>query len=68
MRSNLFHHKISEILLLNLAMGSMAAEPMVDFSIASVRKIGKWTEEIFVITDKPACFTGNRFVLRLITR
>ena len=44
-------------------MGSMAAEPMVDFSIASVRKIGKWTEEIFVITDKPACFTGNRFVL-----
>eukprot|EP01036_Dinobryon_divergens_P023290 gene23290-31618_t len=42
-----------------IAMGSMAAEPMVDFSIASVRKIGKWTEEIFVITDKPACFTGN---------
>jgi hypothetical protein len=40
-----------------IAMGPMAADPMVDYSIASVRKLGKWTGDIFVITDSPTCFT-----------
>ena len=39
-----------------IAMGPMAADPMVDYSIASVRKLGKWEGEIYVITDTPACF------------
>ena len=42
------------------AMGSMAADPMVDYSIASVRKLGKWNSDIFVITDSPECFSGKR--------
>mmetsp|Transcript_13329 Transcript_13329/g.22305 ORF Transcript_13329/g.22305 Transcript_13329/m.22305 type:complete len:405 (-) Transcript_13329:50-1264(-) len=39
-----------------IAMGKMASDPMVDYSIASVRKLGKWKGEIFVITDSPGCF------------
>lgn len=39
-----------------VAMGNMASDPMVDYSIASVRKLGKWKGEIFVVTDKPSCF------------
>lgn len=39
-----------------VAMGPMASDPMVDYSIASVRKLGKWTGDIYVITDSPSCF------------
>lgn len=39
-----------------VAMGTMASDPMVDYSIASVRKLGKWNGEIYVITDIPSCF------------
>jgi hypothetical protein len=40
-----------------VAMGAMASDPMVDYSIASVRKLGKWNGEIYVITDAPDCFS-----------
>lgn len=40
-----------------VAMGAMASDPMVDYSIASVRKLGKWNGEIYVVTDIPTCFT-----------
>jgi len=39
-----------------VAMGAMASDPMVDYSIASVRKLGKWNGEIYVVTDIPTCF------------
>lgn len=39
-----------------VAMGAMASDPMVDYSIASVRKLGKWKGEIYVVTDMPSCF------------
>eukprot|EP00597_Dinobryon_sp_UTEXLB2267_P007332 CAMPEP_0170088938 /NCGR_PEP_ID=MMETSP0019_2-20121128/23112_1 /TAXON_ID=98059 /ORGANISM="Dinobryon sp., Strain UTEXLB2267" /LENGTH=298 /DNA_ID=CAMNT_0010307481 /DNA_START=162 /DNA_END=1054 /DNA_ORIENTATION=+ len=42
-----------------IAMGAMAADPMVDFSIASVRKLGKWKGEIYVVTDSPNCFSPS---------
>ena len=39
-----------------VAMGAMASDPMVDYSIASVRKLGKWEGDIYVVTDQPLCF------------
>ena len=39
-----------------VALGPMASDPMVDYSIASVRKLGRWAGEIYVITDAPSCF------------
>jgi hypothetical protein len=39
-----------------IAMGKMASDPMVDYAIASARMIGKWKGDIFVVTDRPACF------------
>lgn len=41
-----------------VAMGAMASDPMVDYSIASVRKLGKWKGEIIVVTDMPGCFAN----------
>lgn len=42
-----------------VAMGAMASDPMVDYSIASVRKLGKWNGEIYVVTDIPSCFADT---------
>ncbi|KAJ1423391.1 hypothetical protein B484DRAFT_451891 [Ochromonadaceae sp. CCMP2298] len=39
-----------------IAMGKMAADPMVDYAVASARMIGKWQGDIFIITDRPECF------------
>ena len=39
-----------------VAMGAMASDPMVDYSIASVCKLGKWEGDIYVVTDQPLCF------------
>lgn len=39
-----------------IAMGLMSNDPMVDFSIGSVRKLGRWKGPIYVITDHPDCF------------
>jgi hypothetical protein len=40
-----------------IAIGPMALNPMVDLSIESIRRVGRFTGEIFVITDAPDCFT-----------
>jgi hypothetical protein len=39
-----------------IAMGSMKDDAMVDYSIASVRSLGKWRGEIYILTDAPECF------------
>ena len=39
-----------------IAMGSIASDPMVDYSIASVRELGKWKGDIYVVTDSRDCF------------
>ena len=39
-----------------IAMGKMAEDSMIDFSIASIRKIGNWKRDIYVLTDRKGCF------------
>jgi hypothetical protein len=40
-----------------IAMGNMAAERTIDLSIISLRKLGQYSGEIYVVTDSPECFT-----------
>ena len=51
-----------------LAMGAMADDNMVDYSIGSVRKLGKWRGDIYVITDSPQCFSSavENYAVKLI--
>jgi len=42
--------------LVYVAMGAMAKDHMVDYSISSVRKIGGWTGPVYLVTDSPSCF------------
>jgi hypothetical protein len=41
---------------------------MIDFSISSIRKVGNWRGEIYVLTDRKSCFSksANDFDLHLI--
>jgi len=39
-----------------VAMATMAEDPMVDFALASVRKVGNWRGPLYVLTDRPGCF------------
>jgi hypothetical protein len=59
-------HLVDAIVL--VAMGVMAEDSMIDFSISSIRKIGNWRGEIYVLTDRKSCFSksANDFDLRLI--
>lgn len=39
-----------------VCMGKMTTDPLVDYSIASLRKLGEFQGEIYIITDVPNCF------------
>lgn len=39
-----------------IAMGEMAREHLVEDSIASVRLLGRWNEDIIILTDREKCF------------
>ena len=43
-----------------ISMGKMAHNNLVDFSIASVVKVGKWEKDIYVLTDLPNCFQNAK--------
>jgi hypothetical protein len=43
-----------------ISMGKMAHNNLVDFSIASVVKVGKWEKDIYVLTDLPNCFQSAK--------
>ena len=45
----------------------MASDPMVDYSIAAVRKIGKWRGPIYIITDHVSCFEQAINELKITT-
>ena len=51
-----------------IAMSSLSSDPMVDSSIASVRKNGLWEGDIFIITDHPNCFskTAEKFKIKTV--
>lgn len=48
-----------------IAMGKLAAEPMVDYAIVSLRKMGAYHGEIYLITDSPSCFDESSKTLDL---
>ena len=39
-----------------VAMSKMAEDPMVDFALASIRKVGNWKGDIYLLTDRSTCF------------
>lgn len=34
----------------------MSKQLLVDYSVTSIRKLGRWTGDIYVLTDAPSCF------------
>ena len=40
-----------------IAMSKMAEDPMIDFGLASIRKVGKWNGDIYILTDRKGCFS-----------
>jgi hypothetical protein len=40
-----------------IAAGKMAQDPMVDLSVQSLRRVGQWEGDIYVLTDRPSCFS-----------
>ena len=52
-----------------IALGSVTTDPMVDLSVESVRKVGKYSGSIYVVTDRPTCFADlvSKFDVTLIT-
>ena len=42
-----------------IAASAMASDKMVDYSIASIRKYGNWKGPIYVLTDRPDCFSAT---------
>ena len=52
-----------------IAMGKMAGEMTIDYSIHSLRKLGKYIGDIYIITDSPDCFinfTNDDIHIKLI--
>lgn len=51
-----------------IAASKLAEDSMVDYSIASLRKIGKWKGDIYILTDRIGCFdeTVKRFDVKVI--
>lgn len=51
-----------------IALGAMGDDNMVDYSIGSVRKLGKWRGDIYVITDSPQCFNDavEKYEVKLV--
>jgi hypothetical protein len=43
-----------------ISMGDMARDPLVDYAVASVRNAGEWRGEIYILTDKPVCFSRTK--------
>lgn len=65
--SIILHTQIVDAVVL-ISMGVMASNSVVDYSIASIRKVGNWKGDIFVITDSPSCFydTIQRYNIKTI--
>ena len=41
-----------------ISIGDVAKENLADYSIATLRKIGKWRGSVYLITDQPECYTA----------
>ena len=51
-----------------ISIGELARENLADYSIATLRKIGKWRGAVYLITDHPECFveTSEKFNVDLL--
>ena len=45
-----------------IAMGKMAEDSMIDFSICSIRKIGNWRGDIYLLTDRVDRFADAKAI------
>ena len=43
-----------------IAMGDMARDGLVEYAMASVRKVGNWKGPMYLLTDAPACFADTK--------
>ena len=42
-----------------IAMGDMARDNLVEYALASLRKVGRWHGPLFLLTDAPSCFADT---------
>jgi hypothetical protein len=42
-----------------LAGGHMAEDAMVDLSVQSLRRVGGWQGDVYILTDRPECFAST---------
>lgn len=42
-----------------ISIGAMAKETMTDYSIATLRTLGGWKGDIYILTDNPSCFSST---------
>ena len=42
-----------------ISIGAMAKETMTDYSIATLRTLGAWKGDIYILTDNPSCFSSS---------
>lgn len=51
-----------------ISIGEVARENLADYSIATLRKIGKWRGSVYLITDQPECYaeTSEKFDVELL--
>jgi hypothetical protein len=40
-----------------ISFGELSKDTLADYSIAALRKVGKWRGKVYLITDKPDCFS-----------
>ena len=52
------HNKLVEAVVL-IAGGAMARSPLVDLSVQSIRRVGGFEGDIYVLTDHPECFSST---------
>lgn len=51
------HGLVDAVVYISMGEG-MSRSGMVDYSVASLRIIGKWNGDVYIITDAPDCFSG----------
>ena len=63
-RNSLTNEKLIDAVVL-ICTGKMAASNLFEVSFATIRKIGRWKGDIFVITDNPDCLKESARVYDL---
>lgn len=54
--TSIHNHVVDAIVFISMGR-TMSSNPMTDYTIASARLLGRWSGDIFVLTDCPDCFS-----------